>query len=851
MTRYSFFILSLFVGLLSASAAAHDKASGSIIDADSHQPVVGAVVQTINSQGKATSFTSSDANGEFCINIPASTDSVSFRCMGYEPLNLPVGYNFSNGVKMRPMATRLNDVIVHAPDIYAKGDTLVFNVARYANEADNAIIDVIKRLPGIKVDDDGTILYQGKPINKFYIDGDDFLDGQYGLATNNISHTDVKSVEVMENHQPVKALEGIEFPEEAGINIKLNDGAKGKWVGVAKAATGIQPWLYDGSLYAMRIAPKVQNILTLRGGNTGWNPAEQMTEHDFNDMDFSAYSASLWPEYISADIVSAPLNDKRTRDNLAWIANSITAWKRGDAAMRFKLNYIDDRLRYNSSLLTDYFSPSIPLFYQNNSLRTHCRDLSAQFNAKINRCSYFLKDKFSLGYSSENSRSAITGSFDLDQLIERRKFSAVNDLKLVKRSDKSLFELTSRVSLAHRPDRLSVFGQESAKQNVSTTDLRTTTETRFGKLSRFWKFYIDGGVDLNYHRADLSLTGMANFDNSRLFNAFISSLYATPRLDFERRGWLLSSALPLKWIHQNVSSPGDYIYLSPHFSARKKLSAKSEASAAVTYQLLPPSAYMAISVPVMSDYRNLLIADGFNKYTQGVAASASYKYRNPLSSFFANLSLTYSHNRSSVISNLIFVDNIIVSTYALRLSDSDSWQISAGVSKGLGHSRMVIGCDANASASSASSMRDNALQTHNQHSLSFRPYFRGSLCRWLSANYDANYQFTRLKIDNTDNRTHSFNQKLNTTLIPSDSWQFTAGAEHFLTRFPEGNVSNLILLDASAVCRVNSKVRLSLSAENLLNRRRYQYITYGTLSRSDHSYQIRPLTLLASLQYRF
>ncbi|MBD4340545.1 hypothetical protein GUH15_31795, partial [Xanthomonas citri pv. citri] len=133
-----------------------------------------------------------------------------------------------------------------APDIYAKGDTLVFNVARYANATDNAIIDVIKRLPGIKVEDDGTIKYQGKPINKFYIDGDDFLGGQYGLATNNISHKDVKSVEVMENHQPVKALEGIDFPEEAGINIKLSEEAKGKWVGVAKAGTGAQPWLYDG-----------------------------------------------------------------------------------------------------------------------------------------------------------------------------------------------------------------------------------------------------------------------------------------------------------------------------------------------------------------------------------------------------------------------------------------------------------------------------------------------------------------------------------------------------------------------------------------------------------------------------
>ncbi len=254
MTRYSFFILCLFLGLLSSVAAVPETVTGTIVDGDSRQHLSGVVVQALDSNGKATAFASSDVKGVFKIRISAAADSISFRRMGYESLKLPVDHDFAQGVALYPKATVLKDVIVEAPDIYARGDTLVFNVARYANATDNAIIDVIKRLPGIKVEEDGTIKYQGKPINKFYIDGDDFLGGQYGLATNNISHKDVKSVEVMENHQPVKALEGIDFPEEAGINIKLNEGAKGKWVGVAKAGGGVQPWLYDGSLYAMRLS---------------------------------------------------------------------------------------------------------------------------------------------------------------------------------------------------------------------------------------------------------------------------------------------------------------------------------------------------------------------------------------------------------------------------------------------------------------------------------------------------------------------------------------------------------------------------------------------------------------------
>lgn len=852
MTRYSFFILCLILDLLPILAADQNKLHGKIIDADTKQPIAGVVVQALSADGRPIAFTSSAYDGTFKIMYSAPIDSISFRCMGYESIKLPRNYDFASEVVLNPKATQLNDVIVEAPDIYAKGDTLVFNVSRYANATDNAIIDVIKRLPGIKVDEDGTIKYQGKPINKFYIDGNDFLEGQYGLATNNISHKDVKSVEVMENHQPIKALEGIDFPEEAGINLKLKEDAKGKWVGVVKAGSGVQPWLYDGSLYAMRIAPKVQNILTLRGGNTGWNPDEQMTEHDFNDMAFTDYSESLWREYIAADIVNnAPLNEKRTRDNLSWLANSITAWKRGDTSMRFKLNYVGDRLNYSTSLLTDYLSSNIPEFIQNNSLRTQSHDVSAQFNAQINKRGYFLKDKLTVDALWENSNSAITGSFNLDQRVKRRNLSASNDLKLVKRNDKKLFELTSRNSFYHQPSKLIIFGEENTSQSIGATDFRSTTESRYGKLGRFWNFYLNGGFDFNYHRMNATLFGMGTFDNEGIYNSFLTNLYATPQIDYERNGWLLSAKLPVKWLHHSVSGHHDYINVFPRLYARKKISSKSEFSASLAYKLSSPQAYMNIDVPVLSDYRNLFIANCIDRYSNGVATTASYRYRNPLTSFFANASLTYNYSRTAMISNQLFIDDFVISTYENHIANSSSWFLNGGISKGLGHSRMVVGLDFNASTSNASAMRDNIVQDDNQQTLSVKPYFKGSIFKWLSATYDANYGFSRLVIAKNENNTHSFNQKLYASILPCDRWEFTAGAEHFLTRFPEGNIENLVLLDASIVWRLSNKIRLSLTANNLLDKRHYQYVTYGTLSRSEHSFQIRPRNILASIQYRF
>lgn len=350
---------------------------------------------------------------------------------------------------------------------------------------------------------------------------------------------------------------------------------------------------------------------------------------------------------------------------------------------------------------------------------------------------------------------------------------------------------------------------------------------------------------------DLSLTGMENFDNIAEYNAFLSNLYLTPQIDYNRNSWLLSAKIPVKWLYHGINGQHNYINLMPTFYIRKKTSAKSEISASLAYKLNSPQAYINISVPVLSDYRNLFIANDIDGYSHKAAATVSYKYRNPLSSFFANASFSYNYSRSSIMSNQLFIDDFIVSTYADKLSGNHFWSINGGVSKGLGHSRMVVGLDMNASTNSASSMRDNIIEDYNQQALNVKPYFKGSLFRWLSVNYDANYGFSRLKIGEIKNNTVAFNQKLYATVIPQDRWQFTFGAEHFLTRFPEGNIEYLVLLDASAVWHVSSKVRLSLTANNLLNKRQYQYVTYGTLSRTEHSFQLRPRNILATLQLRF
>ena len=144
------------------------------------------------------------------------------------------------------VAIVLKEVKVTPQRIREQGDTLTYSVESFKMKQDRSIADVIAKMPGLEVLPSGTIRYQGKAINKFYIEGMDLLGGKYAMASENLSADKVKSVQVYENHQPVKALKDIKFSEQAALNLILKDEAKNVWQGVVDVATGYgDEWLRD------------------------------------------------------------------------------------------------------------------------------------------------------------------------------------------------------------------------------------------------------------------------------------------------------------------------------------------------------------------------------------------------------------------------------------------------------------------------------------------------------------------------------------------------------------------------------------------------------------------------------
>lgn len=118
----------------------------------------------------------------------------------------------------------LQEVVVKAPERRIKGDTIIYDVAALTKAGDRTIEDIIRKIPGIQIDDSGGISYDGLSINHFYIEDMDLMGKNYTVASRSINPDDISTVSVYERHQDKRVLQGKQEAEKASLNLKLKRG---------------------------------------------------------------------------------------------------------------------------------------------------------------------------------------------------------------------------------------------------------------------------------------------------------------------------------------------------------------------------------------------------------------------------------------------------------------------------------------------------------------------------------------------------------------------------------------------------------------------------------------------------
>lgn len=124
--------------------------------------------------------------------------------------------------------TTLDEVeLIYEMPVTIKGDTLVYNADSFKTGTEKKLEDVLKKLPGVEITDEGKVEVEGKEVSKIMVEGKDFFDGDTKLAIKNIPADALDKVQVLKNYDEVGQLSNLRSNEDnIAINIKLKEGKK-------------------------------------------------------------------------------------------------------------------------------------------------------------------------------------------------------------------------------------------------------------------------------------------------------------------------------------------------------------------------------------------------------------------------------------------------------------------------------------------------------------------------------------------------------------------------------------------------------------------------------------------------
>lgn len=346
-------------------------------------------------------FVKTLADGRYKILADDITDScvLNFSIVGYATKTVHVVDGITNyDVVLEEHATQLKEVLVKDPSIRQRGDTIKYNVASFADASDKSIADVLKKMPGIEVADNGEVKYNGKALNKFYIEGHDMLGGRYALATNNIHYKDVATVEVMENHQPIKALEDMSFSENPAINIKLKESAKSRLVGTVKIGGGVDPDIWQSEASLMRFTKKAQSLNTFKSNNVGDDISQEnnmlISDGDLGLSD-QKYDLRKYINVVPDKLMD--ISENRVLRNRTKTLTTNNLWSLGrNTDVSTQLLYTHDNVSSSAQTWTSYFTKDSILEYdENESAKSKQNNLSASVMLTSNSSNAFISNTLS------------------------------------------------------------------------------------------------------------------------------------------------------------------------------------------------------------------------------------------------------------------------------------------------------------------------------------------------------------------------------------------------------------------------------------------------------------------------
>lgn len=479
-----FFLLSLLC-LIALTASAQRKITGTLIDHDSNEGIPMVTIQLLKPDSSFVTGVVSSDNGQFSVQAPKDGRYLlKLSSVGYKTVvkNLQVagGKDVALGkTTMSADAIMLKgaEITARAVKVTVKEDTFVYNSAAFRTPEGSTIEELIKRLPGATIDDDGKITINGKEVSKIMIDGKEFMVGDTKTAIKNIPTSIINKVKAYDQKSDLARVTGIDDGEEQtvldfGTKPGMNHGLMSNLDVAAGTKDRYSGRLFGGyfnnkmRIFAMGNANNVNDMgFGGRGGNFGrgrnglnatkmgglnlnyeeknklkidghvrWNHSDGDTRSESSSENFvstvGSFSNSLSQSYSRSNSWDARARVEWTPDTMTNIMfrPSFSYSTSDGLSTSHSASYNEDPYNYvteplSAEAIAQLANDSIMVNTINNNSLTFSKSTSVggmlQFNRRLNNNGRNFTVRADASYSDSDSKSLSTNNVHLYQVLDQ------------------------------------------------------------------------------------------------------------------------------------------------------------------------------------------------------------------------------------------------------------------------------------------------------------------------------------------------------------------------------------------------------------------------------------------------
>lgn len=748
----------------------------------------------------------------------------------------------------------LPEVTVRVKPIEQSPDTIKYNVAAFQGKDDHYLEDVLKKMPGIEVAQNGQILYKGETINQLNIEGQNLLGNRYSQATRNLPVEAISQVQVMENDQPIRALKSTAPSDKATLNIKLKNGYKTRPFGEVQGGIGgFDNALWNNRLSLIQISKKNQMLLTAKMNNAG----EALSDNATNSIDVSDIGSyvSLPQNAINAmERVFSPVEPKRYLKNNSHAVDFNHLHRIGRyGSLRTNIHYFDTGDNLSDSISFLYGGAYSASLTQGNHIHLREHTLAPKLHYELNAPAMYVVDDLSgsISYMSTGNSLYSNGSL-LSQDVKRHPGYVRNKLNLMFTTGGHSYYVNSTLLYFRRTENMLVGDKENvynAAERIGYSRLRNDNDisASFPLLGNMLHL----NYAIAYQRDNMDIDRGERNANSYLLNTL------TPSYSIRYSHGYVALDLPLNYYAARVpwrqsGSNIDRFYVSPSlrwnhkFSPLWQLSLSGALQQSVEDNMLTPFTFL-------SDYRTRHTTPDQLGWARSTNTSFKVNYCNFTDMFTWQLLATMSWRRRDWRYAYSYTDSYTMMTPLWQASTSRDLLVQTNADKTFTKAHVQIKGGLTYSRNEMPVAQNDLQRMVKTNIVTATMLFRWYHISWLQLTDEAtfNVSWQDRYEDNGHNALKDLHNDLRLSIYPVSGLSLTMTCDYSMMETQKSEYKHLVFADATLRYVPAKRWDLSLTLNNIFNRKQYIEASYTGFNYRYFSLPLRGREALLAVKYKF